>query len=148
MTQIPYNNILLAASYAHESDVVNQKAFELAKQCSAKLSIVHVVDDVPLPDTGYGAVIPLDTDFHDHALLEAKNNLLRIAGQFEISPGDSWLIWGNPKQEVELFAEKINADLIVVGAHAKHGLGWLLSSISDSILNHAQCDVMAIHLPD
>lgn len=148
MTQHMYQHILLAAKYAPESDRVNQKALELAKQCSAKLSIVHVVDDTPLPDTSYGAIIPLDKDIQDQVLLKAKQNLLQVAGDLDVKSNDSWLIWGNPKQEIELFAEKINADLIVVGAHAKHGLALLLGSVADSILCHAQCDVLAVHLPD
>ena len=46
------------------------KAKTLAAKYQAKLSIVHVLDNIAMPDTNYGTVIPLDQD-SGYALLEA-----------------------------------------------------------------------------
>ncbi len=143
-----YQHILLAAEYSRQSQVVAARAQTLARLCQAKLSIVHVIDDIPLPDASYGQIIPLNSEIQDTELAEAQDNLLQLAGQLGADAQNCWLIWGNPKQEIELFAEKINAELIVVGSHNRHGLSLLLGSTADSILHHARCDVLAVHITD
>lgn len=143
-----YKHILLAAQYTQHNALVAQRATDLAGQFQARLSILHVIDDIALPDTSYGSIIPLQTESDNAALLEVQQQLARLAQQLGIAEQHCWLIWGNPKHEIELFAEKIEADLIVVGSHEKHGFARLLGSTANSILHHAQCDVMSVRLID
>ncbi len=143
-----YRHILLAVDYTAENQPVIARAEQLAKQYRAKLSIVHVLDDIPLPDAGYGTVITLDREMPNELLDNAKNSLLRIAEQLGVKPQNCWLVWGNPKQEIDAFAEKIDAGLIVVGSHGRHGLALLFGSTANSVLHHAQCDVLAVRLQE
>jgi universal stress protein A len=57
-----YQHILLAVDYSGHDDTVVRKARMLAKQYRSRLSIIHVLDDIPMSDTAYGTVIPLDRD--------------------------------------------------------------------------------------
>lgn len=143
-----YQHILLAVDYSGHSDAIVRRAKDLAKKYQTKLSLIHVLDNIPMPDTGYGTVIPLTED-SGYDLLEAeKARLMLIGDQLEVAQTNRWLIWGTPKQEIVRLAEREQIDLIVVGSHGRHGLSLLLGSTANSVLHYARCDVMAIRLPD
>jgi Universal stress protein UspA and related nucleotide-binding proteins len=141
-----YQHILLAVDYSEYSDKVAQRAKDLAEKDQAKLSVIHVLDNIPMPDTGYGTVIPLDKD-SDYKLLEAeKAKLMQISDQLGVAQSNRWMVWGSPKKEIVRLAEQEQVDLIVVGSHGRHGLALLLGSTANSVLHYARCDVMAIRL--
>jgi universal stress protein A len=143
-----YQHILLAVDYSGHSRTVSLRAKDLADKYQAKLSIVHVLDNIPMPDTGYGTVISLSEN-SGYELLEAeKARLMQIGDRLGIDPANRWLIWGVPKQEIVLLAKQERIDLIVVGSDERHGLSVLLGSTADAIVHHAGCDVMAVRLED
>lgn len=143
-----YRHVLVAASYSGGDAPVFRRARQLAEQYQAQLSMVHVLDDIPLPDTEYGTVISLDQAMPTEPLSSVKHKMLQIAAELQIDAQNSWLVWGNPKQEIDILAKTIEADLIVVGSHGRHGLALLLGSTANSVLHHAQCDVLAVRLQD
>lgn len=141
-----YQHILLAVDYSGHGDRVAQRAKDLAEKDQAKLSIIHVLDNIPMPDTGYGTVIPLDKDSGYKQLEAEKAKLMRIGDQLGIAQPNRWMVWGSPKKEIVRLAEQEQVDLIVVGSHGRHGLALLLGSTANSVLHYAGCDVMAIRL--
>ncbi len=143
-----YRNILLAVDFSADDHYVAQKAKHLTEILKAELSIIHVLDNIPMPDTAYGTIIPLDELTSYESLEAEKNNLTKIADQLGVSPCHRWLVWGEPKQEIARFAEAYHIDLIVVGSHGRHGLALLLGSTANGVLHHAKCDVLAIRLPE
>lgn len=141
-----YQHILLAVDYSGHGDLVAQRAKDLADKYQAKLSIIHVLDNIPMPDTGYGTVIPLDKNSGYERLEAEKAKFMQIADRLGTAPDNRWMVWGTPKQEIIELAEREQVDLIVVGSHGRHGLSLLLGSTANSILHYATCDVMAIRL--
>lgn len=143
-----YQHILLALDFSGNSEEVAQKAVALAKQHHARLSIVHVLDNIAMPDTEYGTAFSLQEN-SDYPLLEAeKDKLNEASARIGVDKQHCWLIWGNPKQEVVELADKQQVDLIVVGSHGRHGLALLLGSTANAVLHHAHCDVMAVRMTD
>jgi universal stress protein A len=143
-----YQHVLLAVDYSEQGLYVAEKARSLAYRYQAKLSIIHVLDNIPMPDTSYGTVIPLDKD-SSYDLLEAeKAKLMQLGDQLNVALANRWMLWGVPKQEIIHIAEQEKVDLIVVGSHGRHGLALLLGSTANSVLHYALCDVMAIRLQD
>ena len=141
-----YQHILLAVDFSEHGDRVAERAKDLAEKYQAKLSIIHVLDNISMPDTTYGTVIPLDQD-SGYGLLETeKNRLMQVGDQLGVAQANRWLIWGSPKQEIVPLAEQQQVDLIVIGSHGRHGLALLLGSTANSVLHHARCDVMAVRL--
>lgn len=143
-----YQHILLAVDLSTPGDYVIRKARHLANVFHAKLSIIHVLDNIPMPDTAYGTIIPL---YHDssYELLEAeKSRLMQIGDQLDVDRTCRWMVWGVPGQEIVRIATQEHVDLIIVGSHGRHGLALLLGSTANSVLHHATCDVMAIRLQD
>jgi universal stress protein A len=143
-----YRNILLAVDFSADDHYVAQKAKHLTEILKAELSIIHVLDNIPMPDTAYGTIIPLDELTSYESLEAEKNNLTKIADQLGVNPCHRWLVWGEPKQEIARFAETYHIDLIVVGSHGRHGLALLLGSTANGVLHHAKCDVLAIRLQE
>ncbi len=143
-----YRHILLAVDYSGHGDTVIRKAKDLAEKYQAKLSIVHVLDNIPMPDTGYGTLIPLDKDSGYELLETEKAKLMQLGDQLGVAQANRWMVWGTPKQEIVQLAEQEQVDLIVVGSHGRHGLSLLLGSTANSVLHYAKCDVLAIRLLD
>ena len=141
-----YQHILLAVDFSEQCLFVAEKAKALANKYHAKLSIIHVLDNIPMPDTNYGVEIPLDQDSLDGLLGAEKAKLMTIADHLDVNLENRWMIWGIPKDEIINIADKEQVDLIVVGSHGRHGLALLLGSTANSILHHAKCDVLAVRL--
>jgi universal stress protein A len=143
-----YQHILLAIDFSDHDSYVARKAERLAAFYNAKLSIIHVLDNIPMPDTAYGTVIPLDS-VSSYELLEAeKNKLIQASNKLISDPIHQWLIWGRPEVEIIRVANEEGVDLIVVGSHGRHGMALLLGSTSTEVLHHAPCDVLAVRLQD
>ncbi|MBX9895755.1 MAG: universal stress protein [Nitrosomonas sp.] len=141
-----YQNILLTVDFSGHDLFVAQKAQALAEQFHATLHILHVLDNIPMPDTPYGTVIPLSEDSAYELLEDEKNKLVQISDQLNIAPSRRWLIWGEPQQEITQLAIQQQIDLIIVGSHDRHGLAVLMGSTAKDVLYHAECDVLAVHI--
>jgi universal stress protein A len=141
-----YQNILLTVDFSGHDLFVAQKAQALAEQFHATLHILHVLDNIPMPDTPYGTVIPLSEDSAYELLENEKNKLVQISDQLNIAPSRRWLIWGEPQQEITQLAIQQQIDLIIVGSHDRHGLAVLMGSTAKDVLYHAECDVLAVHI--
>jgi universal stress protein A len=78
-----------------------------------------------------------------------KKKKLKALGQhLAIDDDNQWLVWGIPDQEIVQVAKQEQIDLIVLGSHGRHGLALLLGSTANSVLHHANCDVLAVRLLD
>lgn len=143
-----YQHLLLAADFSDHIDVVAQKAQSLADLHQAQLSLLHVVDNVPISDSNYEPVVPFAIDFTDELIDEAKKNLEKLGVDLGVPIERQWLELGSPKLEIVRIAEENHIDLIVIGSHTLHGLAVLLGSTADDVIRKAQCDVLAVHLPD
>lgn len=143
-----YQHILLALDVSEHGDHVIRKAKHLADIFHAKLSIIHVLDNIPMPDTAYGTIIPL-YEVSSYELLEKeKSSFMQIGDRLGVEASCRWMVWGVPEEEIVRIADQEHIDLIIVGSHGRHGLALLLGSTANSVLHHAKCDVMAIRLRD
>ena len=143
-----YKHILLAVDFYENSETVTNKAEDLAKKYQAKLSIVHVVDSLPITDAGYGTDIPFNMDLTAELMAGAKTRLVKLAEKLGVPEDRLSLEMGSPKTEIIRIAEEKKVDLIVLGSHGRHGLGLLLGSTANGVLHHTSCDVLAVRLQD
>lgn len=143
-----YKHILLAVDFYENCAAIAQRAKELADRYQAALSIVHVVDSLPLADASYGSDIPFNLDLSAELLATAKQRLAELAASLAVSSDRLWLEMGSPKTEIIRVAQENKVDLIVIGSHGRHGLALLLGSTANGVLHHAQCDVLAVRLQD
>lgn len=141
-----YKHILLAVDFSEGTDCLVKRASEMALLDDSKLSIVHILDSIPMPDISYGTVITLNDETDNSLLEQEKAKLNEIGKTLNVPENQRWLIWGSPKEEICALAEQENVDLIIVGSHARHGLALLLGSTANDVLHYAPCDVLAVRL--
>ena len=139
-----YKHILLTTECNDRSLMVEERAKELAHFFNAELSLLHVVDYLPLTDSVYGPVIPFETDFEEQQLESARERMNVRSEKLGIAKERRWIRIGNPKHEIVQIAEEKEVELIVVGYHSRHGLEWLLGSTAKSVLQHIKCDLLVV----
>ncbi len=139
-----YKHLLIATDLLPENNILFDKAFALAKEWRAKVSMVHVVE--PLP--GYGYAYVGSADVEDALIKEAKKHMSSLAKKYGINETDTVVDIGPTKTEIIRVAEEKNADLIIVGSHGRSGWSLLLGSTATAVLHSAGCDVLTIRMPD
>ena len=139
-----YTHILAAVDLTEESRLVAKRACALRASSGAKLSCLHVIEPLSL---AYGGDIPMDLSTIQEQIQDtAKIHLAEFAKSLSIPEEDQHLIFGRPETEIHSLANQINADLIVVGSHGRHGLALLLGSTANGVLHGAPCDVLAVRV--
>lgn len=141
-----YNHILAGVDLSDEATQVIARATALADANNAKLSIVHVVEPLTF---AYGGDIPVDlTEIQDQLQAKATEQLENLAKANQIAAQDRHILIGQPVAEIHALAEKLDADLVVIGSHGRKGLALLLGSTANGVLHGAKCDVLAVRVKD
>lgn len=143
-----YHHILLAADFSDHGREVSEKAKMLAEQFQAKLSAVHIVDNLPISDASYGPIIPFEAELSEELFNLGKEQLSQLGKALDIPEDRQWIDVGSPKLEIVRIAEEKKVDIIVIGSHGRHGFARLLGSTAYDVMRHAQCDVLAVRLND
>lgn len=139
-----YQHILVAVDLTEESHHVARRACKLRTINNAQISCLHVIEPLSL---AYGGDIPMDLSTIQEQIQEtAKTHLAEFAKTLAIPEENQHLIFGRPETEIHAMANQINADLIVVGSHGRHGLALLLGSTANGVLHGAPCDVLAVRV--
>ena len=142
-----YKNVLLAIELDPESDQkMIDRAKEVVKQFNSNLWLIHSVEHLNSYGAAYGVAAGIDVD---HELRSEAEQLMDMVARELAVPDEQCIIIEGPAKHVILEeAKKINADLIIVGSHGRHGVQLLLGSTSNAILHSANCDVLAVRVYD
>ena len=142
-----YKNILIAVDLTQDSAMIVDKARNLAKQYEAELSMVHVIEPIAV---GYAVeVTSVDIEgLHEEVTKQAKSSLKNLGGSVDIPEHRLHTGLGQPAREIRELARKIEADLIIMGGHGKHGWELLFGSTSASVTHGAGCDLLIVHIED
>lgn len=140
-----YKHILLAVDFYEQEQQTRTKAKQLTALHQARLSLVHVIENLPMTDVAYGP-IPFDADLTQEWLDASKRHLAALGEELAVPETCQFLEMGSAKLEIVRVAEEQGVDLIIVGSHGRHGLALLLGSTANGVLHHAPCDVLAVRL--
>lgn len=146
--------ILLATDGTKHSDsaVETIKNFNFSE--TDEIKIVSVVDmALPLAIDIYAGYVPTTTEIETTARENAEKVLETTFQQIrEVVSANVFisteLLFGSPESRIVETAEKLGADLIIVGSHGYNR--WerlLLGSVSDSVVHHAPCSVLVVRSP-
>ena len=143
-----YQHVLFAADFSDEALKVGERAKEVARKYGARLSMIHVVEDVNNSLGGGYELLPVLPELPDETLLrESRTALGQLAQRLEVEGAELWVVNAPSTKEGILGAAKEHgADLIVVGSHGRHGLALLLGSTANAVLHGAPCDVLAVRI--
>lgn len=140
-----YSHILVATDLAEESECVLQRAVALAEATDARLSLLHVVEYVPVDPAGE-ALLPPPVDMEEELLESARQRVNDLIKRFGITPVETRVEIGQTKAEIKRVATEIEVDLIVLGSRERHGLALLIGGTERSVVHKAPCDVLAVRL--
>lgn len=139
-----YNRILAAIDLSEEAGEVAAKAARLAAVNQAELHLVHVIEPLSF---AYGGDIPIDfSTIQEEIQRQAETQLSGLCGTLNIPVERLHILLGRPENEIHAQAQKLSADLIIVGSHGRHGLALILGSTANGVLHGAKCDVLAMRV--
>ncbi|MGP0063750.1 MAG: universal stress protein [Isosphaeraceae bacterium] len=136
----PFRTMLFAADFSENSKEAFRIACSLAVENKTRMFVLHV--DEP----GLVAEEPATKESGHEALMRqlrevyAPNHPVDV--EYRTNKGDA-------AEEILRMAEKIGADLIVMGTHGRRGLRRLLAgSVATTVLRGAHCAVLALRSHD
>lgn len=137
--------ILLATDLARASEPATAEALALASALSARLLVVSVIDPGQRRKPGRRSEVRVDQirERHEAAAQELVARGRRLGAEV------TFLVWeGNPGEAIVEASHAEGADLIVVGSHGRGAVGrFLIGSVSDHVVRHADCPVMVVRGP-
>jgi universal stress protein A len=139
-----YKNILLVVDLSEDSRVIGERAKAIAACYGSNITLLHVVEYVPVEPMGE-ALLPT-VQIEGELVDRARQRLTELAQHLGLSQSRQLVETGGIKSEIIRTAQRLNADLIVVGSRERHGLAILLNFTEDAILHAAPCDVLAVRL--
>jgi nucleotide-binding universal stress UspA family protein len=142
---IPLRRILAPTDFSELSDHALDWAIELAASVGASVTVMHSYS-IPLAAFPDAALVP--TAQTALALGEASRTALDAAVakrrdrgvplQAVLREGEAW-------QEIQAVADDIDADLIVLGTHGRHGLARvLLGSVAEHVIRTSHRPVLTL----
>ena len=133
-----YKHILFATDLTNLSLNIAPKVKKLAELYGAKISLITVLEETST--YGYPGISEKESSVSE----QVQNAMVEFADKIQVPRERQYIEFGSVKGKVLAYAKSINADLIVVGSHGRHGLARLLGSSANAIINGAECDVLLL----
>jgi len=140
-----YQHIVAAVELDGADIPVVAAAQRIADQQSAKLSILTVVRPVTHLYAGLDTV--LGPEFEAQLRQAAQSEVKNLCRTRHVPERCARVDVGEPGATIAEFAERHAADLIVVGAHDRHGLEYFVGTNATAVLHRAHCDVLGVRVP-
>jgi len=139
-----YSKVLVAVDLNDRSEMVVRRAMEVAAAFGAEISLLHVVEYIPVEPMGE-ALLPA-VDIEDELAQGARRRLEDLAKRTGLEDAERRVETGTIKAEVVRVAGEWQADLVVLGSKERHGVAVMLNLTEDTILHAAPCDVLAVRV--
>ena len=140
-----FRKILVPVDFSTHSSRALQTAIELAKAFGAKLHLLHCYQINVGAISPYGLVIPesFDRDIREAATKQLEQWRDKVAAQkIEVDSEVSPLF---PSEAIASTAERIGADLIVMGTRGLSGIKHvMLGSVAERTVRMAPCPVLTL----
>jgi universal stress protein A len=139
-----FKKILLAVDETEESNHVARTAHSIGQAFESEMHLVTVIEPLVMAynDNMFVDFTPMENEMK----ISAKKHLKKIAHHYHIDETNQHVLIGKPATEIHDLAEKLKADLIVIGTHGRSGLALLLGSTANSVLHGSKCDVLAVRV--
>jgi universal stress protein A len=139
-----YRHLIAAVSLDDDGLTVLKRAQALARQEQAALTVLHVVEYIPL-ESGE-ALMAMPTDLSQQLVQQAREQLTQRCESLGIPASALQIANGNAAREIKRVAGEQGADLIVIGHHPRHGWASLFSHTEENLVTRADCDVLVVAL--
>jgi universal stress protein A len=130
-------HFLVPLDFSDYSTQALDYAMELAHKLQARLTLLHVLQSLPMGGGDMAATLPysymqeLDADLNRR--LESYLERVTVTGL----NGDMVLVHGSPYQEIVEAAKTRQVDLIIMSTHGRTGLRHvLMGSVAEKVVQH------------
>jgi universal stress protein A len=144
-----FKKILCPIDFSEYANEALKFAVLLAEKNRSSLHLIHVLPKINYYDWNMNGVYPLiSEELLDNEKRETENKLIDLVKKLKAQ---------NPKIDISYemidtntiadnivnIAKKTNTDLIIMGSHGRKGIDRILmGSVAESVLRHAECNVM------
>lgn len=139
------SHMLVPHDWSTSADQALEYAMHMAGLFQARLTVLHVMQPVPLAGVDVGVALPenylqaLEADAQQS--MDAALARVTAAGL----TAESVMMYGVPWQVIVDTAGASQVDLIVMGTHGRTGLThFLLGSVAERVVRHAPCSVLVV----
>ena len=142
---LAFQKIVVPIDFSDHASRALDMAIDLAKQSKGKIHLVHSYPINPILLSPYGVAMPPDIErsfreASDKQLKEWATRASKAGIEVEIVTSSD-----APSEAIVRHAEKIHADLIVMGTRGLTGLKHVvLGSVAERTLRYAPCPVLTV----
>jgi nucleotide-binding universal stress UspA family protein len=143
---IAVRRILVPTDFSRDADLAVQWGVRLGTLMKAKVTVLFVLD------LSLGAVAGLPPemasmyatgDLLDRVRREAADEMARLGGRHR--QVTTLIREGSPRPEILRTADRLRADLIVMGTHGRTGLAHVIfGSVAEHVVRHAKMPVLTV----
>lgn len=144
----PVARILLATDFSRHAERAAALASAFARRFEARLDVIHVLESSPEVIRAISSELAA---FEDQARAIAGDRLTELGErlQSEGIAATPHLLRGRPVDTIVAEAERLGADLVVLGTHGNTGFARIaLGSVAERTLRLAPCSVLTTHAED
>jgi nucleotide-binding universal stress UspA family protein len=138
------DRIVVASDFTPAAMAATEYASVWAKHFSSTLTVAHVLDlSMATRSEAAMAGWPLEQMRHESAdnLGRTLTSLISMGLDVRGQKIESY----KPAAAIVGLTEEIDADLLVIGTHARHGLTkMIMGSCAEGVIHHAQCPVLTL----
>ena len=142
------DNILFPTDFSDCSRSVLDYAISFAAANNCTLHLLYVIEyegmpkvaDSPKPETADPARIAQFVD-ELKAMIAGRKDTDKVKIEYLV-------MQGHPFNEIIRAAEKVGADMIIMGTHGRTGFAQILiGSVAEKVVRHAECPVLTVKPP-
>lgn len=139
-----YKHILVAVDLSEESLVLLRKGESIAKQCNAKLSVIHV--DVNFSDLYTGLIDINMSSVQDSVSEETVKALDELAQKIDYPVSERLNGTGDFSQVLQEAVDSYSVDLLITGHHQDFWSKFISST--RQVMNSVSIDMLVVPLSD
>jgi len=143
-----YGSIVVGTDGSETAQRAVEEAAQLAEAVGGQLHVVSAfepaVGRIAGAPQGAAKVWAVAPDFEVQGVIEKALDAIRKRGV----EAKSHTVEGDPVDALLKVADRVNADLIVVGNRGMHGMGRVLGSVPNKVSHRATCSVLIVATAD
>ncbi len=149
---IALKHILVATDFGEASDAALGYGRELARAFGARLTVLHVADNVLAGTIGIEGYVGAYPDFQRSLEESARAQLDAVVTEEDRKEFNAQAMLrtsASPALTIVTYARDANADLIVMGTHGRGAMAHLLmGSVAERVVRTSPCPVLTVKHPE
>ena len=148
-----YKTLIVAVDNDGTSEQVCEHAHALAQACDATIILLHVIEPwYPMVVHGGIGAVPVSSGptgkEHQQMVKETEEKIAALKEKLGKRAVDYRIIEsGLTREAIHEVAREVDANLIVVGSHGRHGFSLFFDgSTASELLKDSPCDLLAVRI--